>query len=103
MFQATINFLSEAVDVYNEWIDAWEEANQWRKEPEILEICSNLDGFHFQKCQNSVKIGPKLNLECEKKVTNFSFKKRNIFLLPIWSCHYNCQNFVDNLKMSKFL
>merc|ERR1711934_994636 len=26
-FQATINFLSEPIDVYNEWIDACEEAN----------------------------------------------------------------------------
>ena len=26
-FQATINFLSEPVDVYNEWIDACEMAN----------------------------------------------------------------------------
>ena len=25
--QATINFLSEPIDVYNEWIDACEEAN----------------------------------------------------------------------------
>ena len=27
-FQATINFLSEPIDVYNEWIDACEAANQ---------------------------------------------------------------------------
>ena len=27
-FQATINFLSEPIDVYNEWIDACETANQ---------------------------------------------------------------------------
>nr|ACO15720.1 Transcription elongation factor 1 homolog [Caligus clemensi] len=27
MFQATINFLSEPLDVYNEWIDACEAAN----------------------------------------------------------------------------
>jgi len=26
-FQATINFLSEPIDVYNEWIDACEAAN----------------------------------------------------------------------------
>ena len=26
-FQTTINFLSEAVDVYNDWIDACETAN----------------------------------------------------------------------------
>ena len=26
-FQATINFLSEPVDVYNEWIDACEAVN----------------------------------------------------------------------------
>lgn len=26
-FQATINYLSEPLDVYNEWIDACEEAN----------------------------------------------------------------------------
>lgn len=26
-FQCTINYLSEAVDVYNEWIDACESAN----------------------------------------------------------------------------
>lgn len=26
-FQTTINFLSEAVDVYNDWIDACENAN----------------------------------------------------------------------------
>lgn len=28
-FQCTINYLSEAVDVYNEWIDACESANWW--------------------------------------------------------------------------
>lgn len=27
-FQASINFLSEPVDVYNEWIDACEAANE---------------------------------------------------------------------------
>ena len=27
-FQATINFLSEPLDVYNEWIDACEEINR---------------------------------------------------------------------------
>jgi len=27
-FQATINYLSEAIDVYSEWIDACERANQ---------------------------------------------------------------------------
>ena len=27
--QATINFLSEPVDVYNEWIDACEAVNNW--------------------------------------------------------------------------
>jgi transcription elongation factor Elf1 len=26
-FQATVNFLSEPIDVYNEWIDACEAAN----------------------------------------------------------------------------
>ena len=28
-FQTTINYLSETVDVYADWIDACEKANEW--------------------------------------------------------------------------
>ena len=38
-FQATINFLSEAIDVYNEWIDACEAANNSQEVAEMMGRC----------------------------------------------------------------
>ena len=42
-FQTTINLLSEPLDVYNDWIDACENAN-WRF---ITAVCNNYRGSRF--------------------------------------------------------
>ena len=45
-FQTTINYLSETVDVYADWIDACEKANEWFSH----DICNNIEK-HLQQRQ----------------------------------------------------
>ena len=51
-FQTTINYLSETVDVYADWIDACEKANEWFSH----DICNNIEKHLQQRQQKEYRV-----------------------------------------------